>query len=196
MRRFALTLLATALPLSAQSWELGVFAGQQTYKSATEFGTKAEPKSQTVFAARLGYSLVDLGPALFQLNAGFQPKTEATFEVAGVDSGMKTQHQHVSLGAMFNFKAVFAVGVGLDYRFEKLNFTHATPAIDDVSYSRPWLRANAGWAAPTPGVKPFIGLEVAVPLVSKSYELGGSQADQYRAFAPKLQVGLYGGLRF
>ena len=42
---------------------------------------------------------------------------------------------------------------------------------------------NAGYAFPTPLVKPFIGLEVAVPLTDK--DLG-----------PKLQIGVYGGIRF
>ena len=45
-------------------------------------------------------------------------------------------------------------------------------------------------------VKPFVGLEVALPLTSKSLDLKGSQEEAYRSFAPKMQIGVYGGIRF
>jgi hypothetical protein len=194
MKKYVLGALVLATPLCAQSWELGVFAGQQTYKSAEFMGVSAEPKSKTVFGARLGYSVVDMGPALFQVTAGFQPKAESEIEVGSVNTGEKFQSQHMSVGAMFNFKAMVAFGAGLEYRFEKLNITNS--GISDVSYGRPWLRANAGYAFPTPIVKPFIGLEVALPLMSKSFDVNASDSDNTKALAPKLQIGVYGGIRF
>ena len=194
MKKLALAALCLTAPLAAQSWELGVFAGQQTAKSNDIGGIAIDVKTKTVLGARLGYSIVDIGPALFQVTAGFQPKTEAKIEALGMDTGDKFQHQHMSVGAMFNFKAVMAIGARVEYRFEKLNVTNS--GISDVSYSRPWLRANLGMAFPTPLVKPFIGLEVAMPLMSKSFDASGSQEDMIRAFAPKLQIGVYGGIRF
>ena len=194
MKKIALIALAAGLPLVAQSWELGLFAGQQSYKSISESGLTGEPKSKTVLAGRLGYSLVDVGPALFQVNLGFQPKVDTAFQVNGKDTPVNYQHQYMSVGAMFNFKAMVAFGVGLDYRMEKVNGTLS--GIGDVSYNRPWLRATAGYAFPTPVVKPFIGLEVGVPLTSKSYDPNGSTEDAFKAMAPKLQIGLYGGIRF
>lgn len=192
MKKLALAALVAAAPLAAQSWELGVFAGQQTYK--TNDVMAAQPKNKTVVGARLGYSVVDLGPALFQLTAGFQPKAESEIEQAGVNTGAKYQQSHMSVGAMFNFKAFVAFGAGVEYRMEKLNVTGSS--LSDVSYSRPWARANVGMAFPTPLVKPFIGLEVAMPLASKSASTTDSPEDQIRGAAPKLQVGLYGGIRF
>ena len=194
MKRLILAALVAGLPLAAQSWEVGVFAGQQSYKSIDAFGASVEPKSQTILGARLGYSVVDMGPALFQLTAGFQPKTEAKLELNGVDTGDKFKHQHLSVGAMFNFKAVVAVGAGIEYRFEKLNITNS--GLSDTSFNRPWLRANLGYAVPSPLVKPFFGLEVAVPLTSKSFDAAASDEDNLKAFAPKLQIGLYAGIRF
>lgn len=194
MRTIALAILVVATPLAAQDWEIGVFAGQQSYKSIDVFGISAQPKSTTVLGARLGYSVVDLGPALFQLTAGFQPKTESTIEVNGTGFSDKFQHQHMSVGAIFNFKAVVAFGVGLDYRLEKLNVTGS--GLSDTSYNRPWLRANAGYAFPSPVVKPFIGLEVALPLVSKSFDVAATDEENMKAFAPKLQIGIYAGIRF
>ncbi len=194
MKKLALIALVAGMPLAAQSWELGLFAGQQSYKSIDAFGISAQPKSKTVLGARLGYSVVDLGPALFQVTAGFQPKTESTIQVNGADFGEKFQQQHTSVGAMFNFKAGVAFGVGMEYRMEKLNTVSS--GLSDTSYNRPWLRANAGYAFPSPVVKPFIGLEVAVPLTSKSFDAAASDEENMKAFAPKLQLGLYAGIRF
>jgi hypothetical protein len=57
-----------------------------------------------------------------------------------------------------------------------------------------------GYAFAMPVVKPFIGVEVAVPLTDYSYETPQSMAaanDGYnKAYAPKLQIGVYGGIRF
>ena len=194
MRKIILAALVVGAPLAAQSWELGLFAGQQSYKSIDAFGGSVQPKSKTVLGARVGYSVVDLGPALFQLTAGFQPKTDATLEANGTDVGSKFQHQHMSVGAMFNFKAGVAFGAGIEYRFEKLNVVDS--GLSDTSYNRPWLRANVGYALPSPIVKPFFGLEVALPLTSKSFSATASDEDNMKAFAPKLQIGLYGGIRF
>ncbi len=197
MKKLALAALCLTAPLAAQSWELGVFAGQQSYKSAElSSNMTLEAKSKVVVGARVGYSIVDLGPALFQVTAGFQPKSESVLQFNGEDNdtGAKFQHQHMSVGAMFNFKAMVAFGAGIEYRFEKLNVTNSMRS--DVSYNRPWLRANVGMAFPTPLVKPFVGLEVAAPLMSKSFDPAASYEDSARALAPKLQIGLYAGIRF
>lgn len=194
MKKFAMAALVAAAPLAAQSFEVGAFIGQQTNKSLDILGATTEVKGKTILGARVGYSLVDIGPALFQVTAGLQPKSESRIDLLGIDTGRKYQHQHMSLGAMFNFKAVVAVGAGVEYRFEKLNYTNS--GIGDVSYARPWFRGNLGMAFPTPLVKPFIGLEMAMPLTSKSYNSGGSQEDFIKALAPKLQIGVYGGIRF
>jgi hypothetical protein len=45
-------------------------------------------------------------------------------------------------------------------------------------------------------VKPFFGLEVAAPLTSKSYDRNASSVEFLKMLAPKLQVGLYAGIRF
>jgi hypothetical protein len=58
------------------------------------------------------------------------------------------------------------------------------------------LRANAGYAFPSPVVKPFVGLEVALPLTSKSFDRAATDEENMKAFAPKLQIGLYAGIRF
>jgi len=51
-------------------------------------------------------------------------------------------------------------------------------------------------AVSSPLLKPFIGLEVAVPLSSKSFDAAASDSENLKSLAPKLQVGVYAGLRF
>lgn len=199
MKKLFLPLLLVAAPLGAQSFEVGVFLGKQSYKDfdvSTGVGNIAiRTDSKTVASARFGYSVVDLGPALFQLTAGFQPTSTttgtATSNIPGVSGTGDLKQGHWSVGAMFNFKAFVAVGAGVEYRSEKLDDGAGT----STTYGRPWARLNAGLAFPTPLVKPFIGLEVAVPLASKSNEYG-SPEDMLKSVAPKMQIGVYGGIRF
>ncbi len=187
-----------ALPVAAQDVEVGVFAGRQAYASAhtdvVPGGTlQVEADTKTVWGLRLGYSLVDLGPALFQVTAGYQPETSARLKgsLGGAPIGEgDLKESHWSAGVMFNFKAVVAVGLGVEFRSESLKET-----TDSTTYNRPWARLTLGYAFPTPGVKPFMGLEADFPLVSKSNEFG-STADLLKSLAPKNQIGIYAGLRF
>lgn len=193
MKKLMMACVLVAAPLAAQDFEAGVFLGQQSLDSVTISGSKTEPKAKFVAGARVGYSLLDLGPALLQVTAGYQPKVKFETELNGVKvAAREYEHQHYSVGAMFNFKAFVAVGAGVEYRFEKLE----TPANGDTTYSRPWARANIGVAFPTPLVKPFVGLEVAMPLVTKSQDGSLKSEDILKAQAPKFQVGLYAGIRF
>lgn len=200
MKKMSLLLVLAAVPLSAQSFEAGLFIGQQSYKSFSDAGTTVEPAKKTVTGVRLGYSLLDLGPALLQVTAGYQPEAKTTIEANGTTvPGFEGTQKHWSVGAMFNFKAFVAIGAGVEYRSESLGFKG--PGTDiSTTYGRPWARANVGFAFPTPIVKPFIGLEVAVPLVSTSPStaeyFGPDDSVALKAHAPKMQIGIYGGIRF
>lgn len=198
MKRLALLLAMTALPACAQSYEVGVFLGQNTYKAQTITGIELKPETKTVAAARLGFSLVDLGPALFQFTVGYQPKAKTAVDANGANSGLDYGHEYWSAGLMFNFKAFVAVGAGVEYRGEKL--TLEGPGVNEsTTYGRPWARVNVGFSFPTPIVKPFIGVEAAAPLTSQSVSEADYLADPSKALkshAPNFQVGVYGGIRF
>lgn len=195
--------LLGSLSLSAQSFEVGVFAGRQAYKSPSTgdsfSSTSASSDSKTVLGLRLGYALLDLGPALLQVTAGFQPETTTTVTTTETQNILHTvtvnkadyKSSHYALGAMANFKAMVAVGAGVEYRFESLKGYDKT-----TTYARPWVRATLGMAFPTLMVKPFIGLEAAFPLTSKSVDNNSNTEDALKAMAPKSQIGLYGGIRF
>lgn len=198
MKKLMMACVLVAAPLAAQDFEAGVFLGQQSLDSAKVVAGKVEPQAKFVAGARVGYSLLDLGPALLQVTAGYQPKVKFETELNGVKvAAREYEHQHYSVGAMFNFKAFVAVGAGVEYRFEKLEASGAgAPSGLDTTYNRPWARANIGVAFPTPLVKPFVGLEVAMPLVTKSQDGSLKSEDILKAQAPKFQVGLYAGIRF
>jgi len=197
---------ALGAPLAAQSFEVGLFLGQQQYPSihtdvAPGTTLRMETDDKTVVAARFGYTVVDLGPALFQLTVGYQPEAKATVKaslpgIPGVDVG-KFKEDHWSAGAMFNFKAFVAVGAGLEFRSEKLTGDFGGSS-DSTTYNRVWARVNVGFAIPSPLLKPFVGLEAAFPLTTKSsgVDPSASTADALKAMAPKSQFGLYAGIRF
>lgn len=190
-------LLLMGLPLAAQKWEVGLFVGQQSYKSVSESGFTVEPQKKTVASIRFGYSVVDIGPALFQFTAGFQPQANTDVKVNGTTiPDISYNQKHWSVGAMFNFKAVVAVGAGIEYRSESLGVSGSGSTNISTTYGRPWARLNAGYAIPSPLVKPFFGLEVAIPLVSKSYDASASAEESLKMSAPKMQIGLYAGIRF
>lgn len=192
MKKIALLALALS-PMAAQDFEVGLNVSRQAYRESTIPGSTLKADDKTVVAARFGYALVDMGPALFQLTAGYQPKVET--EVAQTGSGTGVMKQgYWSAGAAFNFKAMFAVGVGVEYRSERLQDMSTGGA--STTYGRPWARANVGYAFPTPLVKPFVGLEVAAPMSKKDGSSATSNEDVLKSIAPKMQVGIYGGIRF
>lgn len=199
MKKTLALALLLGTPLAAQSFEVGLFVGQQQYPSphmdvAPGTTLKVEADNKTVVGARFGYSVVDFGPVLLQLTAGYQPESKSTLKatLAGTPMGEgELKQSHWSAGAMFNFKAVIAVGAGLEFRSESLKESGG----DSTTYNRVWARVNAGYAFPTPLVKPFIGIEAAFPLSSKSNDFSGT-AELLKSLAPKSQIGIYAGIRF
>ncbi len=105
----------------------------------------------------------------------------------------KVTYSQISVGTMLTFKAVMAFGIGLEYRNDQIS-----DMVFTEHYGRPWARANVGYAIPSPILKPFVGLEVAVPLTtaSSSYSNPSLERDYLRTVAPKAQLGVYGGIRF
>ena len=197
-------LVAGTLPLLAQSYEVGLFLGQQQYPSPhvdVVPGTtlQMEADSKTVWGLRIGAAVFDMGPALLQLTAGFQP--EAKSDVKGSLGGSAAvvvgdfKQQHWSAGAMATFKAVVAIGVGVEFRSEKLS-GNLGGIPDSTTYNRAWARVNAGYAIPSPVFKPFFGVEAAFPLASTKLTLNATNADALKALAAKSQFGVYAGLRF
>lgn len=200
-----LSALSTALPLSAQSVEAGVFVGQQSYSDFKTGGIYAKPDNRTVTSLRFGYSLTDIGPAEFQLIAGYQPPTTTTVRdyLIGTPQPIagSLKVSAWSLGGMFNFNTPIRFGVGAEWRTEFISGDVLEGAYfpysvnDKTTYGRPWIRANVGYEFESSSLKPFVGIEASAPLARTSGTLGTSDS-VLKGLAPKLQVGVYMSLHF
>ena len=196
-RILPLAFALAASPLWSQSFEAGLFLGQNSYRSNL---LDDEPDAKTVVSARLGYAVLDSGPCLFQLTAGYQPEFDTPVDLSGSGGPASRYGQRYwSLGVMLNIKTLVAFGVGLEYRSENLSLSGPGPD-GSTTYGRPWVRADVGYAFPAPVLKPFIGLEVAAPLTSTTADFSSSPTldldTNLKSHAPNFQVGLYGGIRF
>jgi hypothetical protein len=190
------------IPLSAQTWEAGLYVVNQNFSTASidvpGNEVKMVPDSKILYGARAGASILDLGPAMLQVTAAYQPETSTkvlrtTHTTLGTDlqDTLTFRSSNASVGAMFNFRTWASLGAGIECRFENYDLNGVK-----ASYTRPWFRGTAGYTMPDPVLKPFIGLEVAFPLVSKSLDVNSSSDDRVRSLGPMLQVGIYGGVRF
>ena len=66
----------------------------------------------------------------------------------------------------------------------------------DQEGTRPWACVGAGYTFPAPALKPFLRLEVASALKHYASTFQSGPDDLNKALAPRLQVALYGGVRF
>jgi hypothetical protein len=210
-KTLALLALASALPLAAQSFEVGALYTWNPSKAQTVSlgGPSTEIKADTWKAPgiRLGYNFVSVGPMEFQGNATIQFNNKQDVLVNGQSSpagSITEEYKYWAVGAAVNWNFLVRLGVGLEYRSEKLHFNQSFAGVTQfdgsTTYGRPWIRGTAGWTIPTPIVKPFIGIEAAFPLTSSSLtanDLINSDLDHLnKSIAPKAQYGIYAGVRF
>ena len=207
-KTLALLALASSLPLAAQSFEVGALYTWNPSKAQTVTvgSLSQEIKADTWKAGglRFGYNFVSIGPMEVQGNATYQFKNSQDILTNGnaAGPGIKEDYNYWAVGAAVNWDFLVRVGVGLEYRSEKLDFHQPGTSFDNHSttYGRPWIRGTAGFTIPVPLVKPFIGVEAAFPLTSTSLtyqDLASGNVDTLnKSIAPKAQYGIYAGIRF
>lgn len=205
------------LPLSAEGWEASLFIGSQSYRSLSAAIPLSETGSgtslfadadlaisnKTLYGFRVGYDVVDLGPCTLQVGGGYLPpvSSTATLTVTVPGLGSNTvdttyKSQQVVAGVLFNFKLPVAFGVGLEDRFEHYSATTFSGGSGSQNYARPWLRGRASYTFPGMKMKPFVGLEAAVPLIHSNYQAGMGHEPELKDAAPKAQIGVALGVRF
>lgn len=195
--------MALALPLGAQAFEAGLFLGRQGYSSVAIAGRGPSPdlgltaEARTVYAARFGYTVTEFPGAALQLTAGFQPEFRASVKDTLGTPGRYLKERYGSVGAMVTFKTPVALGAGLEFRSERLAGNQYGPE-ESTTYNRVWARMTATYVLPSPGVKPFVGLEAAVPLTTQSASDRSytPASDALKEMAPRYQLGLFAGIRF
>ena len=204
--------LLGVLPLSAESWEVGVFAGQQAYNSSSisnsVVSVTANVDNKAAFGLRAGYEFSEAGAWGFQATVGYLPQVNSSAKINMTVQGVSATAQagtysssQVAVGGMAYYKSVVNLGAGLEYRFENLKATSADPNLDSIStnYSRPWVRLVASYPFPMGSVKGFVGLEAGLPLTSTNLKISSTGVDDsnfLKSFAPKSQVGAYLGVQF
>ena len=208
-----LLVLASALPLVAQDFEVSALYTWNKPKSGTFSGGGNNydftPDTWKAAGLRFGYTFAKVGTAEFQANTTLQFNNSESYTAKynGVTSPvgplLKEGYKYWGLGVAVNWNTPVLVGVGLEYRSEKLEFDGTAVGAPDQSttYGRPWLRGNVGYAFTTSSsMRPFVALEVAFPLTSSSPDYNQLVANNWESLskgvAPKLQYGLNAGIRF
>ena len=218
-KSLALLLLASALPLAAQSFEVSALYTWNKPKSGTfsggGFSYDFTPDTWKATGLRFGYTFAKVGITEFQANATYQFENTQDYTLAenGVTvpypSGttpMKESYKYWAVGAAASWTLPVRLTAGLEYRSEKLGLEGATPffGVPDQSttYGRVWLRGNAGYDFKNSSpVTPFVAVEFAFPLTSSSVDynqLAGSSnwESLNKGVAPKSQYGVNVGIRF
>ncbi|HEU4952630.1 MAG TPA: hypothetical protein VFT46_11820 [Holophagaceae bacterium] len=211
-KTLALLALAGALPLAAQSFEVGaLYTWNPGHANTVSVGgPSSEIKADTWKAAglRVGYNFVSVGPMEFQGNATMQFNNKQDITVNGQSApapgSFTEEYKYWAVGAAVNWNFLVRLGVGLEYRSERLHFNQSYAGVTQydgaTTYGRAWVRGTAGFTIPAPFVKPFIGAEVAFPLSTKSLtadDLLTNNIDNLnKSLAPKAQYGIYAGIRF
>lgn len=194
MNPFRTVALAACLALPAVSGEAGLLGSKLIGQAQTAAaGTRYEDVSPNATAFRLGYSLVNFKVVELSLNATYQPKAEGNLKVSNTKIGTYGV-EYAAVGAQFDFRFLVNLNFGAELRQERLSWDLGAAGKADTTLSRPWFRAGFGISIPTPVLKPFVRLEVAVP--SSKEERTGTPTEIQKALAPRAQVGIYVGTRF
>jgi len=149
--------------------------------------------SPTGVGVRLGYTLLNLEVLELGVVGTYHPKVTDDLVLSGAHLGTLS-NQYESLGIQADWTLLLNLHAGLEYRAEKLTAVINNVGSQSVTYYRPWMNAGVGLSLPLPIVKPFVRLEVAVPVTKESSTADSSTF--IKAMAPSLQVSLYGGIRF
>lgn len=192
------------LPVTAQSWEVGAFVGQQPFRSGQvtsgTFSAAFDAKDATTYSVRAAYTFSRSGAESLQVTAASLPSqtihvpvhTRDTSGPIANDWSLPLDYSSLALGASFTHHAVLDVCLGLEARLEKLN------GGEGALFLRPWGRAAVTYTLPLASrTRPFAGIEAAYALTAQSSFDGNTFSENnLRALAARRQVGVYAGVRF
>ncbi|HJV21858.1 MAG TPA: hypothetical protein VJ570_04130 [Holophagaceae bacterium] len=200
-KTLALLTLAVAPVLAGDTpFEAGLLIDKVKFKDISSGSSSTQPKDQTGFALRFGRDVAKFGTTALQVNGSYRFQSSGDYDGVYGPAGVKYKNSYWALGGMFHWQVPMDLGLGLEYRSEKLEVdaTSAGAGTYSDTWGRGWVRANAGWTFQTSAAaKPFVGLDIAFPLSSKSFDPAtATPSDLPRLGAPTSQIGLYGGVRF
>ena len=210
-----LLVLASALPLVAQDFEVSALYTWNKPKSGTFTGGSTNfdftPDTWKAAGLRFGYTFAKVGITEFQGNATLQfnntqdyiIKVNGTTVTVPPGYHVTEGYKYWAVGAAASWTLPVRLTAGLEYRSEKLEFDGSTVGWNNnsVTYGRIWLRGNVGYDFKNSSpVTPFVAAEFAFPLTSTSPDYNQLNANNFESLskgvAPKSQYGINFGIRF
>ena len=181
-----LALVLSALPLSAQAWDLRLeapFAKGQDLPPEHRGGPGHlgfpghRPRGRS---SRSSHRIVRVGPVLkFEWNAEYS-QLQADGQIQQGPAPQPSRLKQSGLGAGVNAQfwvpfTAFAGELGLLGRFHAYRYEGAGAAQDETLV-RPWLRAGVRWVLPFPGISPYLAASYQQPL-ARDRPVAGSAPD-------------------
>lgn len=211
-KTLALLVIASALPLAAQTFEVSALYTWNKPKSGTFSGGGNNydftPDTWKAAGLRFGYTFAKVGITEFQGNATFQFNNTQDYKLQANGSPyppsirLTEGYKYIAVGAAASWTLPVRLTAGLEYRSEKLDFNGNGLAADNsTTYGRMWLRGNVGFDFKnSSSVTPFVAAEFAFPLTSSSPDYNQLAANNWESLskgvAPKSQYGVNVGIRF
>ena len=202
--RQALLLLASAIVLSAQTWEVGLFANRIDYSDPSMFiaiSTGGERTGgvarKTATGIRAAYAPWVNESVSLEATLGYQPpvKSPAYVHSSFMTLDFRTiewstqgllETSWVGAGLMLMSRTSPSLGLGFELRREQLALSGTQGTL-----TSPWFRFRAVFEIPAPKLHPFLGIDMNYCPNSR-----GSSDDQVLALAPKRELGICCGIRF
>ena len=215
-KTLALLVIASALPLAAQTFEVSALYTWNKPKAGTFSGGGNSydftPDTWKAAGLRFGYTFAKVGITEFQGNATYQFSNtqDYTLKQNGVTVPFPPGTPHLTekygywaVGAAASWTLPVRLTAGLEYRSEKLDFQGAAlgAADNSTTYGRVWLRGGVGYDFKnSSSVTPFVAAEFAFPLTSSSPDYNQLVANNWESLskgvAPKSSYGVNFGVRF
>ena len=216
-----LALAVCAIALRAQS---SAFEGQlalvQTQLRSLDVASgpttlHVAPRTQSGLALRGAWVWPLKGAWSVDASLGYRFRTQSNldYRVTSGPSGTLDVKQvldhQIILGGLVRWTGVATFGVGLDVRQESLSI-ESSDGTSSGTLTRAWFRAVARYPLGSSALRPFIGVELALPLTKESGDgkayIGdldrlGEPGNPYtgsvaKAHAPSFEFALVFGLRF
>ncbi len=177
-RCLALSLLSCTLPLGAQvsdrpSGEVQLGLGQSHLRSytvdAASGSLRVDPKAQTGWTLRGAWVVPLAGPWSAEASLGYRARSSGDLAFRGpTDSGsldvqQVLERQMILGAALRRTRGSLTAALGLDLRKEDLA-AESSGGRSATNLTRPWLRGLVRQDFGAGGLRPCLGLELALPL--------------------------------
>jgi hypothetical protein len=172
--------LATLPALANEKWQVGLGfnhtdAVQQDYVANTSL-TRCRQESETAPSLQAGYrfkeyahsDLTVTGEYQFSTSSNTRVNSRGTTPAANFDGSGKLDKAFLAPGIMWTFHPTIDIGLGLQYRFERLHaHGDATGGGTTASWDRPWFNFYLGYTFQNLAkVKPYIAVRSSAALVT------------------------------